>query len=188
MLFLSRLKMHQVKIEEKEQQQRQQEQLIAEQQYVKLQNEKLDSEISFKNAQLANTTMSLIRKNELLIELKEELEKHKIDKDNRNHNKLYENIQRLIEKDLTNDDHWKTFETHFDQAHQNFFKRLKTTYPDLTPNDLKLSAYLKLNLTTKEIAPLLNISVRGVEVHRYRLRKRLGLETDQNLVEFLMNF
>lgn len=186
--FLYRLKKHRLIIEMEEQEKRHREQLVAEQRYVKLENEKLDAEILHKNVQLANTTMSLVKKNELLIQLKEELEKQKEELGNRYPNRHYDRMQKLIEKDLTDEDYWKIFETHFDQAHQDFFKRLKVNYPDLTPNDLKLCAYLKLNLSTKEIAPLLNITVRGIEVHRYRLRKRLCLETDQNLVEFLMNF
>ena len=66
------------------------------------------------------------------------------------------------------------------------FKNLMNHYPDLTPGDLKLCAYLKMNLSSKEIAVLLNISTRGVEIRRYRLRKKLNLEHDKNLVEFLM--
>jgi len=82
----------------------------------------------------------------------------------------------------------RVFEELFDQAHENFFKRLKTTYPELTQSDLKLCAYLKLNLSSKEIAPLLNISFRGVETRRFRLRRRLSLDSDHNLVEFVMQF
>ena len=80
------------------------------------------------------------------------------------------------------------FEENFDQAHNNFFKRLKKEFPSLTPGDLRLCAYLHMNLTSKEIAPLLNISIRGVEIHRYRLRKKLGLSGDENLVEFILRF
>jgi DNA-binding CsgD family transcriptional regulator len=80
------------------------------------------------------------------------------------------------------------FEHLFDQAHENFFKRLKTSFPDLTTSDLRLCAYLRLNLSSKEIAPLLNISVRGVEEKRYRIRKRLGLSSDQGLSDFIVSF
>jgi Sigma-70, region 4. len=73
-------------------------------------------------------------------------------------------------------------------VHDDFFKRLLLTYPQLTPGDLRLAAYLKLNLSSKEIAPLLNISVRGVENKRYRLRKKLGLPEEANLTEFILNF
>ena len=78
------------------------------------------------------------------------------------------------------------FSVHFDQVHSDFLKRLGEQFPNLSPNDYKLSAYLKMNLSTKEIASLMNISVRGVEASRYRLRKRLNLESSVNLTEFLM--
>ena len=83
------------------------------------------------------------------------------------------------------DDNWDKFELYFDQVHENFFQRLRDHYPKLTPKDQKLCAYLRMNLSTKEIAPLLNISVRGVEISRYRLRKKLGLTSETNLVDFI---
>lgn len=87
---------------------------------------------------------------------------------------------------LEND--WEQFVYHFDQVHSGFFQRLRQQYPELTPRDHRLCAYLRMNLSTKDIAPLLNISVRGVEISRYRLRKKLGLTGDDNLGEFMMNF
>ncbi len=80
------------------------------------------------------------------------------------------------------------FMQHFEQVFSNFFKRLKKKYPKLTAKDKKMCAYLRMNLSTKEIAPLMNISVRGVEISRYRLRKKLDLETEVNLNEFMMEF
>ena len=70
---------------------------------------------------------------------------------------------------------------------KDFIKELKTKYPKLTPNDLKLCTYLRLNLSSKEIAPLLNISVRSVEISRYRLRKKMGLPTEINLVDHILS-
>jgi DNA-binding CsgD family transcriptional regulator len=97
-------------------------------------------------------------------------------------------MARQIEKGLNSENDWEMFEHLFDQAHENFFKRLKTSFPDLTTSDLRLCAYLRLNLSSKEIAPLLNISVRGVEEKRYRIRKRLGLSSDQGLSDFIVSF
>ena len=94
----------------------------------------------------------------------------------------------LLDRYISDENEWKTFENYFDQIHQGFFKRLIEQYPDLTQGDLKLCAYLRLNLSSKEISPLLNISFRGVEARRYRLRKRLNFEHDKNLVEFLIKF
>ncbi len=160
----------------------------AEQQIIRLQNEKLQSEISHKNIQLADSTMAIIKKNELLIEIKEELDKQKSRLGQEYPQRYFERLLSMINKNISNDNDWKIFEELFDQAHENFFKRLKTSYPDLTQSDLKLCAYLKLNLTSKEIAPLLNISFRGVETRRFRLRRRLSLDSDHNLVEFVMQF
>ena len=160
----------------------------AEQEIVKLQNENLQSEISHKNIQLANSTMALIRKNELLIGIKQELEKQKTPGNNGSPGRQNEKLVSQINKNIEDDQDWKIFEELFDQAHGDFFKRLKSAYPELTQSDLKLCAYLKLNLSSKEIAPLLNISYRGVETRRYRLRKRLLLDNDANLVEFILQF
>jgi DNA-binding CsgD family transcriptional regulator len=160
----------------------------AEQEIVKLQNENLQSEISYKNIQLANSTMALIRKNELLIGIKQELERQKTPDNSGSPRRQTEKLVSQINKNIEDDQDWKIFEELFDQAHGDFFKRLKLAYPELTQSDLKLCAYLKLNLSSKEIAPLLNISYRGVETRRYRLRKRLLLDNDANLVEFILQF
>jgi DNA-binding CsgD family transcriptional regulator len=95
-------------------------------------------------------------------------------------------INKLIDDAHNDDRDWHIFERSFNESHENFFKKLKQEFPDLVPNDLKLCAYLRLNMSSKEIASLLNISTRGVEIRRYRLRKKLGIPTDKNLSEFLM--
>lgn len=164
------------------------EQLLAEQKIVKLQNQHLQKELETKSREMANNTMVIIRRNETLTEIKAEFEKQKEVLGSRFPNKNYEKIIKLINKNLSNEEEWKVFEDNFDQAHNNFFKRLKKAFPALTPGDLRLCAYLHLNLASKEIAPLLNISVRGVEIHRYRLRKKLQLSTDENLTEFILQF
>lgn len=160
----------------------------ADQEIMKLQNEKLQAEISHKNIQLANSAMAISKKNELLIGIRDELEKQRerIGKDYPQ--RYFERLMAMINKNISNDNDWKVFEELFEQAHENFFKRLKISFPDLTQSDLKLCAYLKLNLSSKEIAPLLNISFRGVETRRYRLRRRLSLDSDENLVAFIMQF
>ncbi len=160
----------------------------AEQEIIKLQNENLQVEISYKNMQLADATMAIIKKNELLIEIKDELDRQREKLGAGYPQRYFERLMSLINKNISNDNDWKVFEELFDQAHKNFFKRLKSAYPDLTQSDLKLCAYLKLNLSSKEIAPLLNISFRGVETRRFRLRRRLSLDSDSNLVEFVMQF
>ena len=160
----------------------------SEQEIMKLQNEKLQAEISHKNMQLADSTMAIIKKNEMLLKIKDELAKQKEELGPRYPARYLQRFTTLIDKNISNDNDWEIFEVLFDQAHEDFFKRLKHSFPDLTQSDLKLCAYLKLNLSSKEIVPLLNISIRGVEIRRYRLRKRLSLSSDKNLVEYIMQF
>lgn len=160
----------------------------AERELIRISNEKLQTEISLKNTQLANTTMTLIRKNELLTEMQEHLQNIKQELGLRFPHKHFIRLNRLIESNIKSDKDWEIFEKLFDQAHENFFQRLKAGNHDLTPSDLRLCAYLRLNLSSKEIAPLLNISVRGVEERRYRLRKRLKLNPEQNLMEFILSY
>ncbi len=100
----------------------------------------------------------------------------------------YKSIIKLLDKNITNEDDWKVFESNFEQAHEEFLKKIKKEFPSLTPSDLKLCAYIRMNLESKKIAPLLGISVRGVENHRYRLRKKMGMKRDTNLTEYIMQF
>ena len=76
----------------------------------------------------------------------------------------------------------------FDLVHDDFIKKLRQRFLDLSNNEVLMCAYLKMNLSTKEIAPLLNISVRGVETMRYRIRKKFGLERDDSLTDFINKF
>ncbi|MCA1761782.1 MAG: two-component regulator propeller domain-containing protein [Cryomorphaceae bacterium] len=150
-----------------------------------LRNEKLQNEISHKNSELASATMHLVQKGEILMKIKADLNNLEKDVPEKLKQKVKQ-IERVIESDVRLDKNWERFESHFDQVHENFFKRLRSNYPELTPKDQKLCAYLRMNLTTKEIAPLLNISVRGVEISRYRLRKKMELDSDVNLVSFIL--
>ena len=158
-----------------------------EKELIRLRNEKLQDEISFKSQELANSTMSIIKKNEFLLELKAILKKQKSQLEMRFPDKYYLHLVKKIDDNISSHDDWKTFETNFEKAHEEFIKRLKTAYPRLTPGDLRLCAYLRMNLSSKEIAPLLGISTRGVENHRYRLRKKMDLDVDANLNEIMMN-
>ncbi|NND78703.1 MAG: two component regulator three y domain-containing protein [Maribacter sp.] len=143
-------------------------------------NEKLQDEIENKNRELAISTMSILKKNEFLNAVKDQL-KESID------NPKIKSVIRNINRNIENVDDWKFFEEAFNNADKEFLKKLKSIHPDLTPNDLKLCAYLRLNLTSKEIAPLLNISVRSVEVKRYRLRKKMDLQHENSLTDYILN-
>lgn len=151
-------------------------------------NEKLQTEIDFKNKELALSTMHIVQKNETLAKLREELNvvaKNAIDQETK---KQIRKVISILSDDEVLEGDWESFAKHFDQVHTDFIRRLKETYTQLSPKDLKLCAYLRLNLSSKELAPLLNISVRGVEISRYRLRKKLNLHPDINLNDFMMNF
>lgn len=139
-------------------------------------------EVENKNRELSNAAFNLIRKNEALQSLKDNLI------DAKNEPRALSKIVREIDAHLEGDHDWEIFEASFNRVHDDFFKRLMHAYPDLTPGDLRLAAYLKMNLSSKEIAPLLNISIRGIENKRYRLRKKLGLSEEANLTEFIMGF
>lgn len=155
---------------------------------IKAANERLQSDIINKSKELANSTMNLIQKNETLLKIKEELQALRTSPDSNSNGKHYQRLTHLIDTHISSNHDWQVFEMNFNQVHEQFFKKLKANYPELTPGDLKLAAYLKMNLSSKEIAPLLNISIRSVENKRYRLRKKLNLEEEENLTDFMLQY
>ena len=155
-------------------------QLETKQKLTELNNEKLKLDIENKNRELAISTMSLIKKNEFLNSIKSELS-------NVEGNKEIKNVLRIIDRNLNNTDDWKFFQEAFNNADKDFLKKIGEKHPELTPNDLRLCAYLRLNLSSKEIAPLLNISYRSVEVKRYRLRKKMKLKASQGLIKYILD-
>lgn len=150
------------------------------QQLMRYKNERLREDIENKNRELGISTMSLIKKNEFLSTIKKELEEAT---DNANSIKK---VIRIIDKNLNNNDDWNLFQEAFNNADKDFLKKIKTMHPALTSNDLRLCAYLRLNLSSKEIAPLLNISPRSVEVKRYRLRKKINLPHEASLSDYIL--
>lgn len=152
-----------------------------------LQKEKLQAEIEHKNSELASSAMNLVHKAEILSKLKDDLLQFKESAPIEKGAREFQKIIKVIDGELDHTQEWEQFARHFDNVHSNYLKKLKESFPDLTTSELKLAAYLRLNLSTKEIAQLLNISVRGVETSRYRLRKKLGLTNeDANLYGFLL--
>lgn len=151
-----------------------------------LKNEQLQADLTHKSKELANATMLIINHEEFLDSLKKEIQ----------HNILTGKIQRtqgnelikMIESNFSEKDEWAVFQENFDLIHENFFRKLKERYPSLTSSDLRLCALLRLNYSSKDIAKMLNLSIRGVEAARYRLRKKLALEEGDDLVAFMINF
>ncbi|MBX3241584.1 MAG: hypothetical protein KIT80_11410 [Chitinophagaceae bacterium] len=158
-----------------------------EKEIIRLKNEKLESEIQHKNSELAATTMNLVQKGEMLAKVKEEFERLKKNDEVDKESEDYKKIIRILSDDRTKKD-WEQFAVHFDKVHSDFLVLLKSSYPNLTPGELKLCAYLRLNLSSKEIAQIMNITIKSVELSRHRLRKKLQIQPDINLYNFLLNF
>lgn len=153
--------------------------LKAQKKIVQINNEKLKEEVDSKNRELAISTMSIIKKNEFLNTIKDQLKTSAINPD-------VKAVIQTIDRNINNVDDWKFFQDAFNNADKDFLKKVKNLHSELTSNDLRLCAYLRLNLSSKEIAPLLNISVRSVEVKRYRLRKKMNLPHEDGLADYIM--
>lgn len=188
--YRMKLQRHQHNIQErmkKEHDEYLREETIAnEQRIAKVRNEQLQADLASKSRELANSAMNIVYKNELLQKISHEITQLKDSSGKRLSEEQLRKIQKVIDDGMSDERDWNLFESSFNEAHESFFKKLKAQHPDLVPNDLKLCAYLRMNMNSKEMASLLNISLRGVEIRRYRLRKKLNLEHDKNLVEFLM--
>jgi DNA-binding CsgD family transcriptional regulator len=144
----------------------------------------LESEVQHNEAELASNTMNLLQKRELLNKIKEEILKVQEEQEDDKRLKNIRRIIKIINEELDVSDDWEKFSVYFDKTNNDFLRTLKDNYPLLTPTDLKLCAYLRLNLSTKAIAELLNLSIRGVESSRYRLRKKLDLANEVSLSDF----
>ncbi|MBW2961978.1 helix-turn-helix and ligand-binding sensor domain-containing protein [Mesonia aestuariivivens] len=150
-----------------------------------LEKKQLREQLDSKRRELATYAASMAKKEEILSQLEKEINKEEIKKE---HSKLYDRLNKFKENQSHSEDDWKLFERNFNEVHDEFFKNLQKKFPELTPKDLNLCAYLKMNLSSKEIAPLIGITYRSVELHRYRLRKKLNLDKKENLVKFLLSF
>ncbi len=156
------------------------------QEIIKLRNEKLENDLVNKSEELSNIALSLIKRSESLSKIKQDLELIKPVNDSKI--QIYSSIIKQIERNISDKKDWKLFQTNFNEVHEIFFKKLMEQFPNLTHGDLGLAAYLRMNLSSKEIAQLLNITPRSVELKRYRLRKKMVLDNEQGLSEFFMKF
>jgi len=158
--------------------------IFAEKQLNRLQKEKYEAELEHKNNELANSALCIVNKNEVLSRIKEKvlLDKNTSDIDNF----LFELI-RMINNNIDIDQNWKKFKIKFEEVHPGFFDRLKENYPGLTDIYIKLCAFLRIDLPTKEIAKLTNVTVAATKKSRQRLKKKFDLPTDTSLTEFIKN-
>ena len=141
----------------------------------------LELELQTKSSEVAGKSLSIAKQSEMIDNIQNILNSEK------DFNKLKSEIKKAIKINEVNKHEWETFETNLNQIHNEFIIKLSKKFPNLTPKDIKLCIYLKMNLSSKEIAPMMNISFRGVELHRYRLRKKLNLTQDENLSKFLLS-
>ncbi len=148
-----------------------------------LEEEKFKNDIKHKNQELSTAIILINNKNEVLTNLKERISKPEFI-ENKEINELINEIDSNIQ--LESD--WVQFKLHFEGVHPDFFKNLKTDFSDLTENELKLCAYLKINLSTKEITQMLNITTAAIDKKRQRLRKKLNLDSKTGFVDFLMKY
>ncbi len=153
---------------------------------IALRNAKLEAEINFKNSELATSAMHLVKKGELITKIKGDLSQVIKGAESPHSSTDLKKMIKTLSEDDNMDKEWEQFAKHFDKVHSDFLGELKIKHPAITPNELKLSAYLRMNLSTKEIAQLMNISVRGVEISRYRLRKKLQIPTEKTLFDYLI--
>lgn len=160
---------------------------LQEKKIIELEKEQLESDLRFKSKELSGVVMTNIAHQEFLNSLKEEIQQQKLSGQytRKNLDKLLVLINQSI---VSDEESWNMFQANFDRIHENFFRNLKLQYPDLTSGDLRFCALLRLNMPTKEIAKLLNISVRGVDAARYRLRKKFNLPQEDSLTDFMINF
>ncbi len=153
---------------------------------IKLENEKLEKDMQLKNKELTTNVMYLLKKNELIESITNRLLKLKGNLKEEN----IEPVQRIIHElqSITEKEVWEEFEYRFQSVHEEFYKTLQKKFPDLSPSEIKLAAFLRLNMTTKEISSITGQSINSLETARYRLRKKLGITNQEvNLVNFLLN-
>ncbi len=139
----------------------------------------LQSELEHKESQLSSLALQMVEKNVLIQEISDKLTVGGKGIEN-------EELKKTLNKGMSREKDWKDFNAYFESINKNFYTRLKEAYPDISPNDLRLCALIKMNRSIKEMAFILNISPDSVKTARYRLRKKLHLQTEDNLTDFIL--
>ncbi len=148
---------------------------------------RLRQEMDLKSKQLVSNTLLLGQQTEIMGIVDEQLKE--ISKaGNAKVKTISGKLRRSIKSNLTLEDNWKEFKMQFDELHPDFFKRLMDLFPKLTQNDLRHCAYIKMRMSTKEIARMLNINPTSVQISRVRMKKKMDLEGDQDLKDFIRRF
>lgn len=164
-----------------------QEQYELEKEIEKLKKDKLKTKILAKDKELVNNSLQAVKKNKILNGIIHKLKDINTESFDESTKSQFTKLNRSIVKEVNADKSWNDLEKHIKNVHFDFLKRLKEKHPTISPRELDLATYLLMNMSTKEIIEIMNISSGGVEVARHRLRKKMGLDTKENLVSYLMS-
>jgi len=186
--FAQQEKMNYLQLEKKQtENQLLEEEILKQKEVHRLQNEKYQAEIEHKSRELLTSAMHIVNKNKILAEIKDTLENITTNSESTFH-KNVNDLCKEIDKTIHVDSDWEQFKIHFDEVNSNFFENLKNNFPNLTQSDMKVCAYLKIKLSTKEIAQIMNVSPAAVHKRFYRLRQKMQLKPNTNLTDFFMEY
>ena len=152
---------------------------------VNLKKQHLQNELKFKNRELVNFALHIIQKDKVFQKLKDKIDRIKNETDNEKHKQLIKGLSNFVNQNLNTDKDKETFNIHVEEENREFFTRLNKLHSGITNNERRLCALVRLNFSSKEIASILNISPKSVEMNRYRLRKKLNVPSSQNLNEYI---
>jgi tetratricopeptide (TPR) repeat protein len=186
--FSQQEKMNQLHIEKQQaENQLLEEEILKQKEVHRLQNEKYQAEIEHKSRELLTSAMHIVNKNKILAEIKDTLENITSNSES-TFRKNASDLCKEIDKTIHIDSDWDQFKMHFDAVNTNFFEKIEEEFPNLTKSDMKVCAYLKINLSTKEIAQIMNVSPAAVHKRFYRLRQKMELEPNTNLTKLFMSY
>jgi ligand-binding sensor domain-containing protein/DNA-binding CsgD family transcriptional regulator len=164
-----------------------QEQYELEKEIEKLENDKLQIKLLSKDKELVNNTLQVVKKNKILNGIIHKLKDINTSSFDETTKIQFTKLNKSIIKEVNTDKSWKDLEKHLKNVHFDFLKKLKQKHPTITPREMDLATYLLMNMSTKEIAEFMNISTGGVDLARYRLRKKLDLNQKENLIGYFMS-
>lgn len=152
------------------------------------QEDDMGKELKFRQSEMVTMAMSIIHKNEFLNNLKNEVVKIKSRVNDHETRVELNKLSLMITQDLSIDRDREKFQMHINEQNSNFIHQLSQSFPTMTDNEKRLASLLRLNLSSKEIASILNISPKSVEMNRYRLRKKLKVDPKVSLSDFIRDF
>lgn len=155
-------------------------------QFLELKRSQMQRELDLKSKELTSQTLSIVRKNQQLLDLSDTLSNLAHNKDTKDLMKEVSKLSQHIRNLLKQDERWEEFRVYFEQVHTDFYAKLKLSYPNLTSHDLKQCALVKLNLSLEDSAALTGISAESIRISRYRIQKKMGLSSQNTFVEYIL--